>query len=103
MQAIRRMVGPVTRGDGFVLCPVGCTEPYIVRTPCRVPRAGPIRHGPRLEGVQVASDGHLSLADLFRDGGAAGLPGEPVVFVSAGSVVRRDRLGELILEYAQVA
>ncbi len=30
-------------------------------------------------------------------------PGEPVVFVPDGSVVRRDRLGGLIHEYAQVA
>jgi putative transposase len=30
-------------------------------------------------------------------------PGEPAVFVPAGRVVRRDRLGGLIHEYAQVA
>jgi putative transposase len=30
-------------------------------------------------------------------------PGEPVVFVPGGSVVRRDRLGGLLHEYAQVA
>ena len=30
-------------------------------------------------------------------------PGEPVVFVLGGSVVRRDRLGGLLHEYAQVA
>jgi putative transposase len=30
-------------------------------------------------------------------------PGEPVVLVPAGRVVRRDRLGGLIHEYAQVA
>jgi hypothetical protein len=30
-------------------------------------------------------------------------PGEPVAFVPGGSVVRRDRLGGLLHEYAQVA
>jgi putative transposase len=30
-------------------------------------------------------------------------PGEPVVLASAGRIVRRDRLGGLVHEYAQVA
>jgi transposase InsO family protein len=95
----------------------------VLRTPVRAPRAnayaerwvGTVRRevldrmliwGVRqLRSVLADYADHYNRHRLHRALGQAPPlgPGEPAVFVPAGSVVRRDRLGGLIHEYAQVA
>jgi putative transposase len=95
----------------------------VLRTPVRAPRAnayaerwvGTVRREV-LDRMLIFGGGQLRLVlaefvdhyNVHRPHRALGQlpplgPGEPVVVVSAGRVVRRDRLGGLIHEYAQVA